>query len=116
MSLSFSGRRDAAGFLFCRSFAALTMPDPRDNTRDSCPPVFTADEWQRVVVSVGLSPRQAEIAGLIMQSKSDKEIAAQLAITRRTVRAHITELFRRLDAIDRVGIAARIFECYRRVI
>lgn len=75
--------------------------------------MFSAEEWQRIVSSLSLSPRQAEIVGLIMQSKKDKEIATNLGISKRTVRAHVTELFRRLVAIDRVGIACRIFEAFR---
>jgi len=87
----------------------------RDKPSDARPPMFSAEEWQRIVSLLVLSPRQAEIVGLIMQSKKDKEIAASLGITKRTIRAHVTELFRRLAAIDRVGITCRIFEAFRRL-
>lgn len=79
----------------------------------SRPPIFSAEEWQRIVASLALSPRQAEVVGLILQSKKDKEIAARLKISKRTVRAHISELFHRLTATDRVGIACRTFEAFR---
>jgi DNA-binding NarL/FixJ family response regulator len=91
------------------------MGSRRDKLSDARPPMFSAAEWQRIVSSLSLSPRQAQIVGLIMQSKKDKEIAASLGITKRTVRAHVTELFRRLATIDRVGIACCIFEAFRRL-
>jgi DNA-binding NarL/FixJ family response regulator len=87
----------------------------RDKLTDTRPPMFSADEWQRIVSYLALSPRQAEVAGLIMQSKKDKEIAVALSIVKRTVREHVTDLFLRLDASDRVGIACRVFEAFRKI-
>ena len=77
--------------------------------------MFSAEEWRRIVQDLVLSPRQAEVIGYVMQSKKDKEIAAALGITKRTVRAHIGESMRRLNAIDRVGLACRVFEAFRRL-
>jgi DNA-binding CsgD family transcriptional regulator len=79
------------------------------------PPLFSPEEWRSVVASVMLSPRQAEVVGLVMQSKTDKEIAAILGIGKRTVRTHIEESKKRLAAIDRVGLACRVFEAFRQV-
>lgn len=82
----------------------------------SRPPLFSPEEWRAAIVgSLLLSPRQAQVIGLILQSKKDKEIAALLGITKRTVRAHIGESMRRLNAIDRVGLACRMFEAFRRL-
>ena len=60
----------------------------RDDTR---PPLFTPEEWRSIVASLMLSPRQAETVGLVMQSKTDKEIASALGIGKRTVRTHLEE-------------------------
>lgn len=79
------------------------------------PPLFTDEEWRLIVASVMLSPRQAEVVGFVMQSKSDKEIASALGIAKRTVRTHLDESKLRLDAIDRVGLACRVFEAFRRL-
>jgi DNA-binding CsgD family transcriptional regulator len=42
-----------------------------------------------------LTPREIEIARLIGQGASNKRIARQLSITERTVKAHLTMIFRK---------------------
>ncbi|MBX9791042.1 MAG: helix-turn-helix transcriptional regulator [Pirellulales bacterium] len=79
------------------------------------PPFLDQEEWRSIVVALLLSPRQAEVVGLVMQSKTDKEIAATLGISKRTVRTHLDESKSRLDAMDRVGLACRVFETFRQV-
>lgn len=93
------------------------MFDPSAISRDDAtrPPFLAPEEWRRVVATLLLSPRQAEVVGLVMQSKSDKEIASILGISKRTVRTHLEQSKSRLDAIDRVGLACRVFEAFRRL-
>jgi len=79
----------------------------------SRPPLFSPEEWRAIVDSLFLSPRQAQVIGFIMQSKKDKEIAALLGITKATVRTYFDRCKRQLGAIDRVGIACRVFEAFR---
>lgn len=52
-----------------------------------------------------LTKREYEIAMLIGQGESNKCIARQLEITERTVKAHLTEIFRKLDVSDRLKLA-----------
>ena len=52
-----------------------------------------------------LTKREYEIAMLIGQGESNKGIARQLHITERTVKAHLTEIFRKLDVSDRLKLA-----------
>lgn len=54
---------------------------------------------------VELTPRQKEIAELIAEGKSNKEIARLLLITVRTVETHIEHMFVKLGAVSRVQIA-----------
>jgi DNA-binding CsgD family transcriptional regulator len=91
--------------------AAPRITPGRDDTR---PPLFSLEEWRSLVAALMLSPRQAEVVGLVMQSKTDKEIASILGIGKRTVRTHLDESKSRLEAIDRVGLACRMFEAFRR--
>jgi DNA-binding NarL/FixJ family response regulator len=79
------------------------------------PPLFAAEEWRRIVQHLALSPRQAEVAACILQSKQDKEIAALLGISKATVRTYFNRCKQQLDAVDRVGVACRIFEAFRRL-
>jgi DNA-binding NarL/FixJ family response regulator len=92
------------------------MTSHRDMLSQSRPPIFSEDEWQCIVMILALSPRQGEIVGLIMQSKKDKEIAALLGIAKATVRTHFERLKVQLNATDRVSIACRIFEAFRRTL
>lgn len=52
-----------------------------------------------------LTRREYEIAMLIGKGESNKRIARQLDITERTVKAHLTEIFRKLDVSDRLKLA-----------
>lgn len=52
-----------------------------------------------------LTPREIEIAQLIGKGASNKRIARQLAITERTVKSHLTMIFRKTGADDRVKLA-----------
>ncbi len=82
----------------------------------SLPPLFSREEWYEIVQRLSLSPRQAEVVGLVIQSHKDKEIASVLDISHATVRSHICETKSRLVAEDRVGLAYRVFWTFRHLI
>ena len=52
----------------------------------------------------GLTPREYQVAELITTGARNKEIARRLNITERTVKAHLTELFRNLNVSDRLQL------------
>jgi DNA-binding NarL/FixJ family response regulator len=52
-----------------------------------------------------LTRREREIARLIGGGASNKEIAKQLSISDRTVKAHITTIFHKLGFSDRLRLA-----------
>ena len=52
-----------------------------------------------------MTSRQMEVARLIRDDLSNKEIAAQLGISDQTVKNHITLMLRSLRVASRVGIA-----------
>jgi two-component system NarL family response regulator len=54
---------------------------------------------------VYLTHREREIAALVAHGGSNKQIARRLAITERTVKAHLTEVFRKLGVADRLRLA-----------
>jgi DNA-binding NarL/FixJ family response regulator len=66
---------------------------------------------QRVVSAEPKSPidqltaRKKEIARLINENASNKQIAARLGISEATVKAHLTEIFRKLKITDRLQLA-----------
>jgi DNA-binding NarL/FixJ family response regulator len=52
-----------------------------------------------------LTPREVEITRLIAQGERNKHIARYLAITERTVKNHLTAIFRKIGVVDRVKLA-----------
>ena len=55
-----------------------------------------------------LTPREREIAALIGAGRTNKQIARELQITERTVKSHLTEIFRKLGIADRLKLALRV--------
>jgi len=55
-----------------------------------------------------LTEREREIVALIGSGESNKQIARRLFITERTVKAHLTGIFRKLGVADRVRLALRV--------
>jgi len=52
-----------------------------------------------------LSEREKDVALEIQEGKSNKEIATSLEITERTVKAHLSNIFEKLDVHDRLALA-----------
>lgn len=58
-----------------------------------------------------LTPRQLEVLACVMEGKSNRTIAAQLGLSRATVKAHITAAFKALGVSNRaqaVAVAKRL--------
>lgn len=56
----------------------------------------------------GLTQREHEVAKLVGQGASNKSIANQLDITERTVKAHLSAIFRKTGCKDRIQLALQI--------
>src|SRR6476660_9265610 len=50
----------------------------------------------------GISPREREVLGLLLDGMPNKLIARQLGISEKTVKAHLTSIFRQIGVTDRV--------------
>lgn len=57
-------------------------------------------DWREV-----LTERETQVAELIGRGLNNKLVARQLAITERTVKAHLTSIFTKLDIQDRLALA-----------
>lgn len=55
--------------------------------------------------SVELTPREAEVLGLVRHGLANKQIARRLGISERTVKAHLTNVFQRIGVVDRTQAA-----------
>jgi DNA-binding CsgD family transcriptional regulator len=56
----------------------------------------------------GLSNRQAEVTGALLQGKSDKEIAALLDIALNTVQTHLKHIYRKTGVRGRYALMALV--------
>lgn len=61
------------------------------------------DDWKKL-----LTEREQEATDLVLQSKSNKQIAQALEITERTVKAHLHNVFEKLEVSDRLGLVLKI--------
>ncbi|MGZ8740667.1 MAG: response regulator [Gaiellaceae bacterium] len=50
----------------------------------------------------GISPREREVLALLLEGMPNKLIARQLGISEKTVKSHLTSIFRRIGVTDRV--------------
>ncbi|MDB5813562.1 MAG: putative LuxR-family transcriptional regulator [Rhodocyclales bacterium] len=63
----------------------------------------TSDAWRKA-----LTEREVEVATMAAQGASNLGIAEVLGITERTVKAHLTSIFEKLDIADRLQLALRV--------
>ncbi|AEF54293.1 response regulator transcription factor [Marinomonas posidonica] len=55
----------------------------------------------------GLSEREMDVARYIAEGLSNKQVATQMAITERTVKAHLTSIFKKTETRDRLALALK---------
>ena len=70
----------------------------------------TADTEQKLKMLASLSVREVEVANMIRQGESNKRIACAMNISERTVKAHLSSIFRKLNVDDRLRLAILLKE------
>lgn len=68
------------------------------------------DKIESVNLILSLSNRELDVAKMISLGVSNKEIASSLCISERTVKAHLTSIFKKLHIADRLHLALFIKE------
>ncbi len=67
--------------------------------------------WRAAPELVALTPRQYEVLTLISHGHSNEEIAELLGVRPNTIKFHVSEIFRRLGARNRIEAIARLEAC-----
>jgi DNA-binding NarL/FixJ family response regulator len=112
-------RGGATGFLLRDCSAADVLTAVRSVARDEpfCPPClcmkllrYVSEERLRgpsmeVRIQLGLTRRQQEIAPLLADGLTNKEIASRLNLSEQTVKNHVHSMLRRTGAKDRLAVA-----------
>lgn len=60
--------------------------------------------WPRLVDRFGLSLREAEIAGLVLSGKSNRDIAVELHISPETVKKHVANIYQKAGVRSRLQL------------
>jgi DNA-binding CsgD family transcriptional regulator len=72
--------------------------------------MFTTQPGRSRNLSTLLSKREHEVLQLVARDKTDREVARQLGIGERTVRAHVSRIILKLGVASRVGAAVAFVE------
>lgn len=75
--------------------------------------VFSQVEWSELSTKLGLSPRQSQVANLLLMGFADKQIAAKLDISTHTLRTYLDRMFTKMDVSDRCELLVHIFKEFR---
>jgi DNA-binding CsgD family transcriptional regulator len=63
-----------------------------------------------VALPAGLTPREIEVLRLVAAGRSNREIAAELFLSERTVHRHVSNIFSKLDVSSRVAATVFAYE------
>lgn len=66
--------------------------------------------WRRGVAGAPLTRREEEVAHLVAAGATNREVAATLFVSAKTVERHLVNLFRKLDVRNRTELATRLRE------
>jgi DNA-binding NarL/FixJ family response regulator len=83
-----------------RALVACLLEEIREGGNRRAVPFFVGDR------RVELTAREWQVLDLIFEELPTREIAVRLGISRVTVRRHVSELLRKLDARDRKAVVA----------
>ena len=64
-----------------------------------------ASTTRSVAEDLGLTPREVEVLAQLAKGRTDRQIAEELFISKKTASVHVSNLLRKLDAANRVEAA-----------
>ena len=73
---------------------------------------LTGAEWNAIAVHLELTPRERGLLREAVLGVSEDGIAKELGISRNTVHAHMTRMYRKVGARDRAQLVLCVFRAY----
>ncbi len=55
----------------------------------------------------GLTPTEVTVAALVAQGRTNREVAAQLVLSEKTIESHLSRIYRKLGVSSRAELAHR---------
>ncbi|MFE7445918.1 response regulator [Streptomyces chartreusis] len=99
------GERLRDGIRVVASGHAVLAPEATARMLETFHPAMPTAEDRRLQAALHhLSPREREVCDLVGQGLSNNDIAAQLRISRYTVKAHVSNILAKLGVPDRVHV------------
>ncbi len=95
------------GALARRGLVAVN-PNGADSSPNPAPAPKAAPMGLTALAAAGLSLREAEVALAVADGLSNREVAAKLEITERTVKAHLSAAFEKMGVRDRLQLVLRV--------
>lgn len=83
-----------------------SLADLPSNPEEPTDPPGPGNSSANNMTANGLTPRQQDVLALLVQGKSNKEIARTLSLGEGTIKVHVAALFRNLGVHTRSGAAA----------
>jgi DNA-binding NarL/FixJ family response regulator len=65
----------------------------------------TVSAARSVAEDLGLTPREVEVLAQLAKGRTDRQIAEELFISKKTASVHVSNLLRKLDAANRIEAA-----------
>ena len=82
--------------------------DPALPDQSSAPVLFPLDSVfvRETTLASVLTPREREVIQLLCEGLKNKQLAARLCVSEKTVHNHLASIFRKLEVSDRLALAA----------
>lgn len=100
--------------LMSLGYRGYHLPDrPSDQLKRAIQSIYEGEVWasRRIVAHAptltrgpNLTPRQSEVIGLIRLGRTNKQIAAQLGIAEKTVKAHVSAVLEKFGVKNRMSL------------
>ncbi len=73
---------------------------------------FTDEQWARLTDQLLLPPRQKQVIRLLLDGRSDKQIADEIGLAVPTVRSHLGRIYAKFSVQDRTELVIYVFRTF----